>query len=215
MAKYTKEQAIKIITVSAEKYRDELVNKTLLFICTDKHKHIVCYEFSFYSWNFKHLTGIKTKQQDDDNAERNSATDFYNKCLSHKLSPNDFDFSDDGTTHLKLDVLSSVLCKNLSANMIGTYNSNKPYLLTDKIAGSVKACIGFVVDSTQNCYVPNTLLKEDIRHTVYSYVQVIAAFRKDATEEKYNELTYRSKKVEWDKIKLPEKFRYLSPFIQQ
>lgn len=214
MAKYTKEQAIKIITDAAEKYRDELVNKTLLFICTDKHKRVVCYEFSFYNWNFKHLTGVKTKKQTDDDAERISATDFYNKCLSHKLSPDDFEFADDGTTHLKLNVLSSVLCKNLSANMIGTYNSNKPYLLTDKIAGSVKACIGFVVDTIQNCYVPNTLLKEDIRHTVYSYVTVIATFRKNISEEEYNELTYRSKKAEWDKIKIPEEFEYLSSFIK-
>lgn len=49
MAKYTKEQAVKIITDCAEKYNNELLNKTLLFICTDKHKHIVYYEFSFYN----------------------------------------------------------------------------------------------------------------------------------------------------------------------
>jgi len=94
MSKYTKEQAIKIITKSAEKYRDELANKTLLFICTDKHKHIICYEFSFYTWNFKHLTGIKTKIQDSNSNEYLSSIDFYNKCISHKLSPSDFEFSE-------------------------------------------------------------------------------------------------------------------------
>ncbi len=214
MSKYTKEQAIKIITESAEKYRNELLNQTLLFVCTDKHNHIVCYEFSFYNWNFKHLTGIKTKTQDNAD-EHLSAVDFYNKCLSHRLSPSDFEFSEDGTTHMKLDILPSVLCKNLTAKMIGTYNSTKPYLYTDKIAGNVKACIGFVVDAIQDCYVPNTLLKEDIRHTVYDYVKVIAAFRKSVSEQEYKELTYRAKKIEVDKIKLPEEFEYLSSLIQQ
>lgn len=213
MSKYTKEQAIKIITDSAEKYKNELLNQTLLFICTDKHNHIVCYEFSFYNWNFKHLTGIKTSIQDDVN-EYLSAIDFYSKCLSHKLSPSDFEFSEDGTTHMKLDILSSVLCKNLTAKMIGTYNSTKPYLYTDKIAGNVKACIGFVVDATQNCYVPNTLLKEDIRLTVYDYVKVIAAFRKSISDQKYREVTYRAKKTEWDKIQLPKEFEYLSSLIK-
>lgn len=215
MAKYTKEQAIKIIINSAEKYRDELSNRTLLFICTDKHKRVVYYEFSFYNWNFKHLTGVKTKTQGDDTTERISAVDFYNKCLSHKLSPDDFEFSADGTTHLKLDILSSVLCKNLSANMIGTLGPGKPYLQTDKIAGGTKACIGFVVDSTQDCYVPNTLLKDNILNIVSSYVRVIATFRKPNSKKEYSECTYRAKNVEWDKIKLPEKFEYLSSLIQK
>ena len=146
MPKYTKEQAIKIITDSAENYRDELANNTLLFICTDKHRRVKYYEFSFYKWNFKHLTGVKTKIQEGVNTERISAVNFYNKCLSHKLSPDDFEFSNDGTTHLKLDIISSVLCKNLSAKMIGTLGPGKPYLQTDKIAGGTKACIGFVID---------------------------------------------------------------------
>lgn len=216
MTKYTKEQAIKIITDCSEKYKNELVNKTLLFICADKHKHIVCYEFSFYGWNFMHLTGVKINVHDkeEESNEHLSAMDFYNKCLSHKLSPKDFEFSEDGTTHMKLDILTAVLCKNLNAKMIGTYNSSKPYLYTDKIAGSTKACIGFVIDSIQGCYVPNTLLKDDIRHNVYSYVQVVAAFRKTTSEQKYNELTYRAKQIEWDKIKLPEGFEYLSSLIR-
>lgn len=214
MSKYTKEQAIKIITDCAKKYKDELINKTLLFICADKHKHIVCYEFSFYSWNFMHLTGVKTNVQND-NDEHMPAVDFYNKCLSHKLSPDDFEFSEDGTTHMKLDVLPAVLCKNLTAKMIGTYNSNKPYLYTDKIAGGVKACIGFVNDSNQDCYVPNTLLKEDIRNNVHSYVRVIAAFRKSVSKREYNELTYRANNIEWNKVKFPEEFDYLISLVQE
>ena len=214
MAKYTKEQAIKIITNAAEKYRDELANNTLMFVCTDKHKRVVFFEFSFYNWNFKHLTGVKTKNQEDDNKEHISAINFYNKCLSHKLSPDDFEFSDDGTTHLKLDIISSVLCKNLAAKMIGILGPGKPYLQTDRIAGGTKACIGFVVDSIKECYVPNTLLKDNILNIACSYVRVIATLRKPNSEKKYNELTYRAKNVEWDKIKLPDEIEYLSSFFK-
>lgn len=208
MSRYTKEQAIKIITKAAENYRNELVDKTLLFVCADKHHDIVCYEFSFYNWNFMHLTGVKTREQDNRDKHL-SAIDFYNKCLSHKLSPSNFEFSEDGTTHMKLEILSAVLCKNLSAKMIGTYNHSKPYLFTNKIAGSTKACLGFVVDSTHNCFVPNTLLKDDIRHNVYGYARVIATFRKDVYTQKYDELTYIAKNIDWSNIKLPKEFKYL------
>lgn len=161
-----------------------------------------------------HLTGVKTKDHDKEADEHISAINFYDKCLSHKLSPSDFEFSEDGTTHMKLDILPAILCKNLTAKMIGTYNSNKPYLYTEKIAGSTKACMGFVVDSIQDCYVPNTLLKDDIRHNVCGYVQVIAAFRKTTSEQTYNELTYQTKKIEWDRIEFPEEIKYLSLHIQ-
>ena len=212
MLRYRKEHAIKIITESAKKYKDELVNKTLLFICVDKHNDIVCYEFSFYNWNFMHLTGIKPKKQNNER-EHLSAIDFYNKCLSHKLSPNDFEFSEDGTTHMKLEILSTVLCKNLTAKMIGTYNHNKPCLFTDKIAGSTKACFGFIIDGTHNCYVPNTLLKDDVRHNVYNYARVVAAFRKDICCQKYNEVTYIAKNIDWQSMNLPTEFEYLSDYI--
>lgn len=205
MSKYTKNQAVKIITECAEKYRDELVDRTLLFVCADKHNKTVCYEFSFYAWNYMHLTGVKAKKQ----SGKQSAMDFYNRCLAHKLSPNEFEFSDDGTTHMKLEVLPTIMCKNLNAKMIGAYNSRKPYLYTDKIAGGTKACVGFVADAIQGRYVPNTLLKDDIRNNVHAYVRVMAVFRKDICESKYTELTYCAKNVEWDKVELSKEFEYL------
>ena len=156
-----------------------------------------------------HLTGVKTDFQNSDSALEKPigylhAVDFYNRCLSHKLSPKDFEFSDDETTHMKLSVLPYVINKNLNANMIGTYNLNKPNLYTDKIAGGIKACMGFVIDENHNSYVPNTLLKEDIRHIVNNYARVILVFRKDIHEDNYKELTYRVKNVTWDKVKIPE-----------
>lgn len=213
MTKYTKEQAIKIITDCAEMYNNELLNKALLFMCFDKHRNIVCYEFSFYNWNYMHLTGVKGKDSDRRSNRQLSAIDFYNKCIAHRLSTNDFDFSKDGTTHMKLEILPTVLCKHLNAKMIGVYNSSKPYLYTDKIAGSTKACIGFVIDSINGCYVPNTLLKDNILNNLNGYARVVATFRKSICDQKYSELTYRAKKIDWSTVRFPAEFSYLSSLI--
>ena len=162
--KYTKAEAIGIVVRCAQTYKQELDGKNLLFICTDKHKKTIPIELSFYGNNYLHLTGLKApKSENGDIAVELFANDFYQKCLDHKLSPTDFDFAEDGTTHMKLDVLPTVISKNLQAKMIGNYDSIKPRLYTEKVAGSTNACIGFVLDQDMQQYVPNTVVKEDLQ----------------------------------------------------
>lgn len=145
--KYTKAEAIGIVVRCAQTYKQELDGKNLLFICTDKHKKTIPIELSFYGNNYLHLTGLKApKSENGDIAVELFANDFYQKCLDHKLSQTDFDFAEDGTTHMKLDVLPTVISENLQAKMIGNYDSIKPRLYTEKVAGSTNACIGFVLD---------------------------------------------------------------------
>ena len=207
MGNYTKKEAIKIIVSCAEKYREELVDRTLLFICLNKHKQASCIEFSFNEGNYLHLTGVKVKRpgeverDPEENRDVISPSDFYSRCINHKLSPRDFDFADDGTTYMKLDVLPSIINKNLSAVMIGDYNSSKPKLHTDKLAGGVKACMGFVPDDESRRYVPNTVLND--------WVRVIAVYRKPIKEQQYQELTYKAKGVDLSSIKLPKEYHYI------
>lgn len=59
----------------------------------------------------------------------------------------DFWFSGDGTTTLKLQVLPFVLAKNLNANSFGNFGGNSIRLYTEKLAGGVKGRIGFVKDA--------------------------------------------------------------------
>lgn len=213
MKKYTKEEAIKIVTSCAEKYADELANRTLLFVCVDKKNKISCFEFAFYPWNYMHLTGLKVRRKSlaaEEDANEIAAVDFYNRCLAHRLSPRDFEFADDGTTHMKLDVLEAVLNKNLSARMIGDYNSAKPKLYTERLAGGTKACLGFLVDKMSGQYVPNTVLNEDIRKYVTNYVRVVAVYRKEVGEGQYEEVTYRAKDINWADIQYPDRYDYLS-----
>ena len=121
--KYTKAEAIGIVVRCAQTYKQELDGKNLLFICTDKHKKTIPIELSFYGNNYLHLTGLKApKSENGDIAVELFANDFYQKCLDHKLSPTDFDFAEDGTTHMKLDVLPTVISKNLQAKMVGNYH---------------------------------------------------------------------------------------------
>ena len=65
-------------------------------------------------------------------------------------------------TELKLEILSVLLEKNLSANLIGDYKANNPKLYTEKIAGGVKAGMGIVLNKNGK-YVPNTALNIDYK----------------------------------------------------
>ena len=134
----TKREALSVVYQCAHKYKSELMNHSLLFICTDKHKHTYAIEVTFDASNFLHLTGFQTREQGI------SAGDFFRRCIDRRLSENDFDFAADGTTPLKLDVLPKLVSKNLSANMIGDYNGLQPKLYTEKLAGNVVGCMGFI-----------------------------------------------------------------------
>ena len=212
MKRYTKAEAIAIVVQCAQVYRRELDGKRLLFLCTDKHKRTIPIEFSFYGNNYLHLTGLKAPRQPAAGRVAHLfANDFYQKCLAHKLSPSDFDFSEDGTTHRKLAVLPTIISKHLQAKMIGDYDSIKPRLYTEKVAGNTNACVGFILDQTMQQYVPNTVVQEDIRNLTSKTLRVIAAYRKDLSASHYEELTYQAKKVNLAEIDYPEKFAYLKP----
>ena len=59
MAKnYTKREAVSIAISASRLYKDNFAGKRLLFLLTDKHKHISTLEVGFDASNFQHLTGI-------------------------------------------------------------------------------------------------------------------------------------------------------------
>lgn len=237
MGRYTKKDAIRIVVQCAKKYKENLVNRSLLFICQDKHKNTSAIEFTFDASNFLHLTGLKLKKRkkhdgsrsDADNAQLSadtklpeseilsedeiSALDFYNKCLDHKLSEFDFVFAEDGTTEMKLDVLPGLLTKNLTAKMIGDYQSDKPKLHTEKLAGGVTACMGFRKNTPNTRYIPDTVLKDDIKKHTSGQVRVIACYRKPRAESQYSEITYLAKNIEWENIVFPSGYEYLKELL--
>ena len=73
----------------------------------------------------------------------------------------------------------------------------------------------FMQDAIEHKFLPNTLLNADIRDLSKSTLRIVATFRKNETEDLYKEITYKAKKVEWDKIKLPKEIDYLFSLIAE
>lgn len=213
----TKKEAMAIVFSCADEYKENLVGRSLLFLCQDKHKKTYCLEVTFNSSNFQHLTGFKTvdvasdADASDDVKPRNriDAAHFLELCLDRRLTEDDFDFAEDGTTPLKMRVLPRAVKKNLSANMVGDYNGRQPRLYTERLAGSVQGCVGFVRDKNIGRYVPNTLLEGDIRQKVARPDRILATYRKRIEEETYSEIVYAAKKIEWEKVSIPAEYSYL------
>ena len=76
------------------------------------------------------------------------------------------------------------------ANMFGEFSNFNIFLQTEKIAGNINACMGFVKDNESNTYIPNTSLKKDIRDITNNRNKIIAIFKKDITEKLYKNITY-------------------------
>lgn len=185
-----KEKAIKIITDCAKIYNENLENKNLLFIFgTEKSPEY--FEASFLPRNFLHLTGVKILED-----RIFGSVDFYERCLRGKLSPSDFSFAQDGTTEMKLSILPQLMKIQTCAKMVGVYDYTKSVLYTEKLAGNIYACMGFIKEN--NYYIPNTALREDIRDiSVRPQKRVLAIFKKEISQKLYDTTPcYFAKKID-------------------
>ncbi|WP_274621373.1 PBECR4 domain-containing protein [Enterocloster bolteae] len=191
----------------AELYRDNLIDCNLLFVCMDKHKKISTLEVQFLTTGFLHLTGVKFQK------ERVAAGAFFDKCINKRLGLEEFEMAADGTTEMKLKILLMLFRKNLSANMVGDFSARTPVLVTEKLAGGVKGCMGFVFDEETGYYVPNTVLNLDIRTYLTNQLRIVATFRKKKNEDNYSETVYVAKKINPKELRFPEKFTYLLKFV--
>ncbi len=152
-------------------------------------------EATFLKRNFLLLTGVVI-----DRSKMNSE-DYFELCTTSRLSPADFDMI--STTTLKLSVLEGLMNIQINAKMIGDYASTNPMLYTEKLAGNVKGCLGFINDNGK--YYPNTALKEDIRNiSLTSCARVLLVFKKRITDTVYTELCYTAKKIDPQKVALPD-----------
>ena len=199
-----KRKAIQIMSKSARLYQENLEDQKILFLygvpsevkkSIQKEENNLLslrgYEVAFHRYNFLHLTGVKV-----DSSETASAIHFYEKCLSNRLTENDFSFANDGSTGQKLDILENMMLLKRSATMIGDFTGRGPKLFSEKVAGNICGCIGFVRDRNTGLNVPNTLLKKDIRDITESPKQkVYAVISKGYTEEKYSVIEKQDKSI--------------------
>lgn len=116
-----------------------------------------------------------------------------------------FSLAKDGSTGQKLDVLENMMRIKQNVTMIGDFTDRGPKLFTEKAAGNVCGCIGFVKDRNTGLNVPNTLLKKDIRDVIASPVQkVYAVISKSYQSEKYSVLEKTDKKMDIEKCLFSE-----------
>ncbi len=189
-----KRRAIQIMTKAAELYKDNLEDQKILFLygtpveirkqMEKENKELSCiqgYEVAFHRYNFLHLTGVKINKE-----HTASAIHFYQKCLDNRLTDEDFYFAGDGSTGQKLDILENSMFIKKNVTMIGEFTDRGPKLYSEKAAGNVCSCIGFVKDRNTQLNVPNTLLKKDIRDvTKQPTYKVFAVLSKHYSDEKY------------------------------
>ena len=97
MVLQSKEKALTILFQCAENYKNNLLNRSLLFVF-DKNKKVDAIEARFFNYNFMHLTGVKPT------AFRANAATFFQNCINKKYIVKDIKFSDNITTPLKLSV---------------------------------------------------------------------------------------------------------------
>lgn len=195
------ERAFQILSYCAEKYNSELSNRNLLFVYGSP-KQPKYFESTFLPRNFLHLTGIKFLK-----TSKPASSTFLSMLLDRKISSRDIMLDSKGIVNRKLIVLPQLMNIYNSAKMVGEYNYSKPLLCTDTLVGSVKSCMGFVVDNT-GFFVPNTTLQIDLRNiTKKPQQRVLAVFRKDLNCEKYEEVTYTANGVALENINFPEELK--------
>lgn len=178
---------IDTISKCQKEFDTNLKNKKLMFVYEDNRRNVDKEEMIFPVSCFYHLTGIKAY---DKNNQLLNSYKFYtllknNRIDAMKIIPKN------ETTYYKLEVLPQLMRIDRNANMIGEFNGSNLLLQTEKIAGNINACMGFVKnDEFGNTYIPNTALKEDIRRIVDVKYKIVAILKKDMSENLYANITY-------------------------
>lgn len=170
MTSEKKKKLLPFLFSGAEAYKKNLLDKSFLFIGQGaRDEPPLAMECLFLAHNFMHLTGCEILGDLSPGA-------FFDRCLDRRLSPNAFDCISEA--FLKKDVFDTVFSLPYSAKMIGSSSGGGNRLYTERLAGNVRGCMGFVLGDEAPCYSPNTVLKEDIRNMVIKPQKLLAVYGK-------------------------------------
>lgn len=114
-------EIIKKLKENARIYKENLQNTNLL-ILYNKNNKIEYIEMLFLSRNFMHLTEVRTIES---NGKYKKANQFYKECLNNKLSCKNIIIKEDGTTKLKLDIISDLVNIDKKCKMTGICDNSK------------------------------------------------------------------------------------------
>lgn len=89
------------------------------------------------------------------------------------------------------------------ARMIGNYTGPHLELYTERVTGTTTACLGLIEKG--NCFIPNSVLSEDIRSIIPKPPgKIYAIFKKPIKSTLYTHLTYKSPNMKITKKCLPK-----------
>lgn len=186
----------------AKKYKNILLNKTLLIIYKERMTNVIKYiEVSFYERNYQHLTGIELIDKQKQRIKGQSVN-FFRKCLNGKIGLKEIQFRADGTTPLKLLALDVLMDITKVTKIAGSYNASRPKLVVDKIIGGRKLCLGLAKEN--KLYVPASALSEDANSLIVNPSQVLAIFEKNSNENIYLTIKYVAKGVNLNTLTFPK-----------
>ena len=150
-----------------------------------------------------HLTGVKYY----DKGKYMKANQFFQACLKNKLSEKNIKIKEDGTTNLKFEIFSQLFYINKKIKMLGIYNQSKQDLKTEILLGNINICVG-LIKSIGDYYLPNSLLKEDIRKRVIKPYKIVGILKKKVKEEQYQDIIYLDEKIKENQIKDIKIYKY-------
>ncbi len=172
-----------------KEYDKNLKNTKVMFVIENKDRTLSKEEVYFPRSSYKHLTGVSIIEKST--GKSLNAYEFYDILKDERLNLKEYIIKEkDSTTDLKLQVLPQLMRIDRMANMFGEFSNFNIFLQTEKIAGNINACMGFIKDNESNTYIPNTSLKKDIRNITNNRNKIVAIFKKDITEKLYKNITY-------------------------
>lgn len=190
-----KKAIISTLRECAALYQQNLVNRNFLFVGRhNKNGNYQCIETVFKKQNFMHLTGVtgvipvaETEECDSVvvKARKMSATHFFELCVDGRISADNILVDDPYQVESKLLVLPAMMRVPWTATMMGSFNRNGNFLVTEHVAGHINGCVGFKAMEHTPFLVPNTVLNGDARQYMTDVAQVLATYSKDINDSKY------------------------------
>ncbi len=172
----------------AEEFHKNLESKKIMFVYEENNKNINYIETMFLSYNFFHLTGLKII-----NPQILNSKIFYQKLLKKQININDFQFKNN-ISKWKLEILPQIIKIEKLANQIGVFANSGKLLKTDILVGTTRnSCLGLKFIEKNQIYVPNTVLKEDIRKITTKRNRIVAILKENLRKSKYEKITYMAK----------------------
>ena len=198
---YPIEAIFKTIYECTKEFKKNLANKKLLVIYEENGETKKC-EIFFPASAFYHLTGLKAF---DNKGNSYKAFNFYNDMLNGSINARNLK-KKDRTTDLKIEVLPQLMKLDRNAKMTGIFFSSRILLETDQLIGGEKSCMGFITNEKYECYIPNTLLKEDIRQISINRGNIVCILKKNVFDKIYKNITYMKKEYEINNVFKKEEF---------